>query len=97
VKQKQVSVKLAQAISTDIYCDKLEEISDLKIFSECFRGPLKMLWWATFGPRDTICPPLNQTIGWQMTVEKIASNIQYLLYALIFTFSVFCTHGFLIQ
>jgi len=37
----------------------LEEISDLKIFSECFRGPLKTLWRATFGPRAAIYPPLS--------------------------------------
>jgi len=35
-----------------------EEISDLKIFFECFRGPLKTLWRTTFGPRAAICPPL---------------------------------------
>ena len=28
-----------------------EQISDLKIFPECFRGPLKTLWQATCGPR----------------------------------------------
>jgi len=33
----------------------LEEIFDLKIFSECFRGPLKTL----LGPRTANCPPLN--------------------------------------
>ena len=27
------------SLSTDIYCDKLGEISGLKIFPECFRGP----------------------------------------------------------
>jgi len=26
-------------------------ISHLNIFPECFRGPLKTLWWATCGPR----------------------------------------------
>jgi len=36
----------------------LEEISDLKIFLECFRGPLETLWRATIGPRAAICPPL---------------------------------------
>ena len=29
-------------------------ISDLKIFPECFRGPLKTLWLATCGPRACI-------------------------------------------
>jgi len=31
------------SLSTRIYCDRLEEISDLNIFPECFRGPLKTL------------------------------------------------------
>jgi len=37
---------------------KLEEISDLKNFPECFREPLKTLWRATFSPRAAICPHL---------------------------------------
>jgi len=36
----------------------LEEISDLNIFHESFHGPLKPLWWATFGTQAAICPPL---------------------------------------
>jgi len=30
------------------YCNKckITQNSHLKIFPECFRGPLKMLWWA---------------------------------------------------
>jgi len=28
-----------------------QQISDLKIFPECFRGPLKTLWRATCRPR----------------------------------------------
>jgi len=36
----------------------LEEISDLKIFLECFRGPLETLWQATFGSHAATCPPL---------------------------------------
>jgi len=28
------------------------------IFPECFRGPLKTLWPATFGLRAANCPPL---------------------------------------
>jgi len=36
----------------------LEQILDLKIFPECFRGPLKTMWRATFGPRAGKCPPL---------------------------------------
>jgi len=52
-------VKLATAVSNNIYSDKLKEISDLNKFPEFFRGPLKTLWWATFGPRASICPPLT--------------------------------------
>jgi len=46
------------ALSIDIYCDKLEGISDLKIFPECFLWALKTLWWATCGLQATYCPPL---------------------------------------
>jgi len=52
-------LKLSQAVNINICCDKLEEISDLKMFSECFRGPRKTLWRATFGPRAAIHPPLS--------------------------------------
>jgi len=41
---------------------KLEEISDLMIFSECFRGPLKTLWRATCGPRAANFPTLGYGI-----------------------------------
>ena len=37
---------------------KLEELLDLNIFSECFRGPLKTLRRATCGPWAANCPPL---------------------------------------
>jgi len=36
----------------------LEEILGFKIFPECFRGPRKTTWRATFGPRAANCPPL---------------------------------------
>ena len=36
---------------TNVTSHAFEEISDLKIFLECFCGPLKTLWWATCGPR----------------------------------------------
>jgi len=39
------------------FSTKLEEILDMKIFSECFRGPLKALRRATCGPRVANCPP----------------------------------------
>jgi len=35
----------------------LEEISDLKTFSECLCGLLKTLWRATFGLQAAIYPP----------------------------------------
>jgi len=38
---------------------KLEEILDLKIFSERFRGPLKTLRRTTCGPRAANCPLLS--------------------------------------
>jgi len=46
------------SLNTTIYCEKLEEISDLMIFPEYFRGSLKTLWRATCGPRAANCPPL---------------------------------------
>jgi len=51
-------------LSTNIYCDKLEEIADLIIFSECFRGPLKTLWRATCGPRAANCPSCSRANFW---------------------------------
>jgi len=42
---------------------KLEEILDLKIFPECFRGPLKTLRRATCGLRVANCPLLAYTEG----------------------------------
>jgi len=55
-KWKQFSVQ--DRLSTNIYCDKFEEISDLKMFPECFRGTLKTLWQTTFGTRAANCPLL---------------------------------------
>ena len=34
------------------------ELFQIWSFPECFRGPLKTMWWATCDPRATICPPL---------------------------------------
>jgi len=53
----EIEAGLGQSFSTNICCGKLEEISDLKIFSECFSGPLETLWRATFGLRAAIFPP----------------------------------------
>ena len=39
------------------------QISHPKIFPECIRGPLQMLWRATFGPRAANCPPLSQGLA----------------------------------
>jgi len=49
--------RLRNALLVEIKA-KLEKISDLMIFPECFRGPLKTLWRATCGPRAANCPPL---------------------------------------
>ena len=35
---------------TDVTSRAFQQISDLKIFPECFRGPLIALWRATCGP-----------------------------------------------
>jgi len=53
IEASQVSVQVS--LRTNIYCGKLEEIADLKIFPECFRGSLKMLWRATCGPQAANC------------------------------------------
>jgi len=36
-------VSVQVSLSTNIFCDKLEEISDLMVFPQSFRGPLKTL------------------------------------------------------
>ena len=51
------------SLSANIYCEMLEAISDLKIFPECSRGPLKTLWRATCGPWACNCPPLVYMVG----------------------------------
>jgi len=70
----EIEANLGYSLGTDICCDKLEEISYLKIFPECLRRPLKTLWRATFGPRGAICPPLL----WTKLVEwKDLCSTQY--------------------
>jgi len=32
-------MQISVQVSLNTFCDKLEEIADLMIFSECFRGP----------------------------------------------------------
>ena len=44
-------IQRKQFSETNVTSHAFEQISDLKIFLECFRGPLKTLWWATCGPR----------------------------------------------
>jgi len=56
MEKKQVSVQVS--FNTYIHCDKLQEISDLKIFPECFCRKLKTMWRATCGPRASDCPRL---------------------------------------
>jgi len=36
---------------THVTLHAFQQISDLKIFSECVRGPLNTLWRSTCGPR----------------------------------------------
>jgi len=40
-----------QFSETNAILDAFQQISNLKVFLECFRGPLKTLWRATCGPR----------------------------------------------
>jgi len=35
-----------------------KQISELKTFPDCFRGPLKVPWRATRGSRAANCPPM---------------------------------------
>jgi len=60
----EIEANLGYSLGTNIYCDKFKEISDLKIFPECFRGPLQALWRATHGSRAAICPPQTLAITW---------------------------------
>jgi len=53
-----IEISVPVSLSTNIHCDKFEEISDLKVFPECFRGPLKTLWQATCGGRAASYPLL---------------------------------------
>ena len=48
----------------------------MNIFPECFRGPLKTLWRATFGSRDAICPSLVYLIKMYMQPFKLAVIIR---------------------
>jgi len=51
-------IKIEASLLQVSHSTKLEEILDLKIFSKCFRGPLKMQRRATCGPWAANCPPL---------------------------------------
>jgi len=44
-------IQRKQFSETNVTLHPFKQISDLKIFSECFRGPLKTPWWATCVPR----------------------------------------------
>jgi len=57
----ETQVWLQVSLRTNIYFDKLEEISDLKIFPECFCGPLKTMWRVTCGPRAANCRTLERS------------------------------------
>ena len=57
----EIEASLQVSLSTNIHFDNMEDMSDLKIFSEYFRGPLKVLWRATCGPQAATCSPLLYT------------------------------------
>jgi len=63
------------SLSTNICCNKWEEISDLKIFPECFRGPLKTLCRATCGRVPLIVHP------WARDKNLYPSIFRILLFA----------------
>jgi len=44
-------IQRKQFNETNLNLQAFQRITDLKIFPECFRGPLKTLWRATCGPR----------------------------------------------
>jgi len=43
---------------TDVTSHNFQQILDLKIVPECFRGPLKTLWQVTCDPRAANFPSL---------------------------------------
>ena len=43
-------IQRKQFSETNVTSHAFQQISDLKIFPECFRRPLKTLWWAACGP-----------------------------------------------
>jgi len=67
---------LQVSISTNIHYDMFEEISDVKIFPACFRGPLNEIWWVTCGPRASNCPPSSKVINelYNKTLQKLSEN-----------------------
>jgi len=44
-------IQRKQFRKTNVTSHAFQQISDLKMFPECFRGPLKTLWRTTCGPR----------------------------------------------
>jgi len=42
-------IQRKQFIETNVTSHAFQQLSDLLIFPECFRGPLKALWWSTCG------------------------------------------------
>ena len=44
-------IQRKQFRKTNVTSHAFQQISDSKMFPECFRGPLKTLWRATCGPR----------------------------------------------
>jgi len=55
-------IQLNQFSETNVTSLVFQQISDLKIFPECFRGLLKTLWWAMCCPRACSWTTLNYII-----------------------------------
>jgi len=76
-------IQCKQFSETIVTSQAFQQISDLKCFPECFRGPLKTLWWVTCGPRacswttlfyttDTTSTTGMLLILWQLALTQIA-------------------------
>jgi len=66
-----------QFSETNATSHTFQQISDLKVFPECFRGPLKTLWRATGVPRAYSWTTLqyNMKERAEVDVSKLPSNL----------------------
>jgi len=55
-------IQRKQFTETNVTSHAFQQMSDLKIFPECFRGPLQTLWQATCGLRACIWTTLFQVM-----------------------------------